>query len=31
MRVITEGTEKNDLRISWSVAKSFMSGLYGKA
>lgn len=24
------GTEKNDLRISWSVAKSFMSGLYGK-
>ena len=25
------GTEKDDLRISWSVAKSFMSGLYGKA
>ena len=25
------GTKKNDLRISWSVAKSFMSGLYGKA
>ncbi|MDG1665625.1 MAG: serine hydrolase [Hellea sp.] len=25
------GTQRNDLRISWSVAKSFMSGLYGKA
>lgn len=25
------GTDKDDLRISWSVAKSFMSGLYGKA
>jgi len=25
------GTEKDDLRISWSVAKSFMSGLYGNA
>lgn len=25
------GTEKDDLRISWSVAKSFMSGLYGSA
>lgn len=25
------GTEKDDLRISWSVAKSFMSGLYGQA
>lgn len=25
------GTEKDDLRISWSVAKSFMSGLYGPA
>jgi CubicO group peptidase (beta-lactamase class C family) len=25
------GTERDDLRISWSVAKSFMSGLYGKA
>ena len=23
------GTNANDLRISWSVAKSFMSGLYG--
>lgn len=26
-----KGTEKDDLRISWSVAKSFMSGLYGNA
>ena len=26
-----KGTQRNDLRISWSVAKSFMSGLYGKA
>lgn len=25
------GTGKDDLRISWSMAKSFMSGLYGKA
>lgn len=25
------GTERDDLRISWSVAKSFMSGLYGQA
>ena len=25
------GTDKDDLRISWSVAKSFMSGLYGQA
>ena len=25
------GTAKDDLRISWSVAKSFASGLYGKA
>jgi len=25
------GTEKDDLRISWSMAKSFMSGLYGQA
>lgn len=24
-------TQKDDLRISWSVAKSFMSGLYGQA
>ena len=24
-------TDKDDLRISWSVAKSFMSGLYGQA
>ncbi len=24
-------TQRNDLRISWSVAKSFMSGLYGQA
>ena len=24
-----KGTERDDLRISWSVAKSFMSGLYG--
>ncbi len=24
-----QGTNANDLRISWSVAKSFMSGLYG--
>jgi len=24
-----KGTSKDDLRISWSVAKSFMSGLYG--
>lgn len=23
------GTDANDLRISWSVAKSFMSGMYG--
>lgn len=27
----SKGTEKDDLRISWSVAKSFMSGLYGNA
>lgn len=26
-----KGTDKDDLRISWSVAKSFMSGLYGQA
>lgn len=26
-----KGTAQNDLRISWSVAKSFMSGLYGNA
>lgn len=26
-----KGTERDDLRISWSVAKSFMSGLYGQA
>jgi len=26
-----KGTEQDDLRISWSVAKSFMSGLYGNA
>jgi CubicO group peptidase (beta-lactamase class C family) len=26
-----KGTHKDDLRISWSVAKSFMSGLYGQA
>lgn len=26
-----KGTDKDDLRISWSVAKSFMSGLYGNA
>ncbi len=25
------GTGRDDLRISWSVAKSFMSGLYGRA
>ena len=25
------GTDRDDLRISWSMAKSFMSGLYGKA
>lgn len=25
------GTDKDDLRISWSMAKSFMSGLYGQA
>lgn len=25
------GTDRDDLRISWSVAKSFMSGLYGQA
>ena len=25
------GTAKDDLRISWSMAKSFASGLYGKA
>ncbi len=25
------GTERDDLRISWSMAKSFMSGLYGQA
>ena len=24
-----QGTARDDLRISWSVAKSFMSGLYG--
>lgn len=27
----SKGTEQSDLRISWSVAKSFMSGLYGNA
>jgi len=27
----SKGTDPNDLRISWSVAKSFMSGLYGNA
>ena len=27
----SKGTAQNDLRISWSVAKSFMSGLYGNA
>ena len=27
----SKGTAQNDLRISWSVAKSFMSGLYGQA
>ena len=27
----SKGTGQNDLRISWSVAKSFMSGLYGQA
>ena len=26
-----KGTGRDDLRISWSVAKSFMSGLYGQA
>ena len=26
-----KGTERDDLRISWSVAKSYMSGLYGQA
>jgi len=26
-----KGTAQTDLRISWSVAKSFMSGLYGNA
>ena len=26
-----KGTDRNDRRISWSVAKSFMSGLYGQA
>ena len=26
-----KGTGRDDLRISWSVAKSFMSGLFGKA
>ena len=26
-----KGTAQDDLRISWSVAKSFMSGLYGAA
>ena len=26
-----KGTKRDDLRISWSVAKSFMSGLYGQA
>ena len=26
-----QGTARDDLRISWSVAKSFMSGLYGGA
>ena len=26
-----KGTDKDDHRISWSVAKSFMSGLYGNA
>ena len=25
------GTDKDDLRISWSMAKSFMSALYGQA
>ena len=27
----SRGTAQDDLRISWSVAKSFMSGLYGNA
>jgi len=27
----SKGTAQEDLRISWSVAKSFMSGLYGAA
>lgn len=27
----SKGTSEDDLRISWSVAKSFMSGLYGQA
>jgi len=27
----SKGTGQDDLRISWSVAKSFMSGLYGAA
>lgn len=27
----SKGTSQDDLRISWSVAKSFMSGLYGAA
>ncbi|WP_026940899.1 serine hydrolase domain-containing protein [Hellea balneolensis] len=27
----SKGTAQDDLRISWSVAKSFMSGLYGNA
>lgn len=26
-----KGTNRNDRRISWSVAKSFMSGMYGQA
>lgn len=26
-----KGTDRDDRRISWSVAKSFMSGLYGQA
>lgn len=26
-----KSTDRDDLRISWSVAKSFMSGLYGQA
>lgn len=26
-----QGTQRDDKRISWSMAKSFMSGLYGKA